>query len=174
VYFTFFLYGYWIGVDEGWWAEVRRLRGRTLASALLTLAVLFASLAQLSPTASPAPRLLIRFVADAYVWLMVLALLGWAHHALNRPWSWLPWSNEQVYPWYVVHQTLVIVLVVQLAPLRLAQPFEALVLIVGTMAGCWGVTALVRRVPWLRPCFGLRPCAESSSSSSSRVLSASP
>jgi hypothetical protein len=33
VYFTLFLYGYWIGVDTGWWAEVARLRKPMLAAA---------------------------------------------------------------------------------------------------------------------------------------------
>jgi peptidoglycan/LPS O-acetylase OafA/YrhL len=157
VYFTLFLYGYWIGVDADWWAEARRLRGRTLAGALLMLIVYFVLRAQVSPASSVSLRFVVRIVADVYLWWMVLAILGWAHQLLNRPWSWLPWAKEQVYPWYVLHQTLIVVLIVQLAPLRLAQPLEAVLLIGGTVAGCWAMTALVRRVPWLRPCFGLGP-----------------
>jgi peptidoglycan/LPS O-acetylase OafA/YrhL len=42
VYFTLFLYGWWIGVDAGWWAEATRLRWRTLGSALVALALHFA------------------------------------------------------------------------------------------------------------------------------------
>jgi hypothetical protein len=157
VYFTLFLYGYWIGVDPGWWAEARRLRGRVLTWALLMLVVYLLLRAQLHSTSSGSLRFVVRFVADVYLWWMVLAILGWAHQLLNRPWSWLPWAKEQVYPWYVLHQTLIVVLIVQLAPLRLAQPLEAVLLIGGTVAGCWAMTALVRRVPWLRPCFGLGP-----------------
>jgi hypothetical protein len=173
VYFTLFLYGYWIGVDTDWWTEARRLRGRILVCALLMLVVFFVLRAQLAPASSGFGRWVVRFVADVYLWWMVLAILGWAHQLLNRPWPWLAWANEQVYPWYVLHQTLIVVLIVQFAPLRLARPLEAAVLIVGTLAGCWGLTALIRRVPWLRPCFGLRPRAESSSSSPTCGLSAS-
>jgi glucans biosynthesis protein C len=88
-------------------------------------------------------------------------VLGWAHHTLNRPWPWLGWANESVYPWYVLHQTLIILLAVQLAPLALGPWVEPVVLLLGTALGCWLITdGLVRRVPWLRPLFGLRPRAQ--------------
>ena len=147
VYFTLFLYGYAVGTDAGWWAEATRLRWFTLAAALVLLALVFAM---------PAPRELRRLAADAYLWTTLLAILGWAHHKLNRPWRWLGWANESVYPWYVLHQTLIIVLVVQLAPLRLAPGLEAALLVLGTVAGCWGLTAVIRRSNALRPLFGLK------------------
>ena len=37
VYFTVFVYGYWIGLDTGLWAELVRLRWRTLGLALVLL-----------------------------------------------------------------------------------------------------------------------------------------
>ncbi|RYY98445.1 MAG: acyltransferase, partial [Comamonadaceae bacterium] len=108
VYCTLFLYGYTIGADPGWWAEVTRLRWRLLALALASLAAHLALRAWLGATPW---RLVPRLAADAYLWTTLLAILGWAHHALNRPWRWLPWANEAVYPWYVLHQTLIIALV---------------------------------------------------------------
>lgn len=154
VYFTLFAYGWWIGTDEGWWSAVRRLRWRFLGLALLALAA--AMLLRGQAPAGGAQRLLARAVSDVYLWWAVLAILGWAHHALNRPWPWLAWANEQVYPWYVLHQTLIIMLVVWLAPLELHPGAEAALLLAGTIAGCWGLTALIRRVNVLRPLFGLK------------------
>ena len=67
------------------------------------------------PPSEPGPwRLALRCLADLYLWAAILAILGWAHQHLNRPWRWLPWANEQVYPWYVLHQTVIIVGVVWL------------------------------------------------------------
>jgi glucan biosynthesis protein C len=60
-----------------------------------------------------------------------------------------------VYPWYVLHQTLIIVLVWWLAPLRLGPWLEPAVLLTGTLLACWALTAVVRRRAWLRPLFGL-------------------
>src|SRR5690606_28374321 len=41
VYFTLFLYGFWIGVDEGWWHEATRLRWTMTAVAITALSVYF-------------------------------------------------------------------------------------------------------------------------------------
>jgi glucans biosynthesis protein C len=156
VYFTLFLYGWWIGTDAGWWAEVRRLRWPLLVGALLLLLAFIGVRMQVAPTDAITWRLAPRLIADVYLWCTVLAIFGWAHHTLNRPWPWLAWANESVYPWYVLHQTLIIVLVTWLAPLRLGGALEATLLVPGTIAGCWSITALVRRVPLLRPLFGLK------------------
>jgi glucan biosynthesis protein C len=151
VYFTLFLYGYWIGVDEGWWDEVARLRWTLLgvAAGALALHILLRGVA--GRTTMPA-----RWAADLYMWTTLLCVLGWSRRKLDRPWPWLAWANESVYPWYVLHQTVIIVLVFWLAPLELHAGWEALLLIVGTVLGCWGLTAIVRRVGWLRPLFGLK------------------
>jgi hypothetical protein len=90
------------------------------------------------------------------MWSAVLSILGWAHLKLNRPWRWLPWANEQVYPWYILHQSVLIVLVLWLAPLQLGPALEPVLLLAGTVLGCWGLTSALRRSDWLRPLFGLK------------------
>ncbi len=174
VYFTLFLYGFWIGTAPHWWAEVTRLRKHWLAAALCALALYFGAFALLPSPLPPAWRPPVRLLGDAYLWTALVAILGWAHHLLNRPWRWLPWANEQVYPWYVLHQTLIIVLVVWLAPLQLAGPVEAAVLVAGTVAGCWSLTAVIRRVRWLRPLFGLKPLPPAPARYPSRSTPATP
>jgi glucans biosynthesis protein C len=151
VYFTLFLYGYWIGVDAGWWSEVTRLRWHLLGLAVAALALHFTLRGMAGRPSMPA-----RWAADLYMWATVLCVLGWSHHKLNKPWRWLGWANESVYPWYVLHQTVIIVLVFWLAPLELHAGWEALLVVVGTVLGCWGLTAIVRRARWLRPLFGLK------------------
>jgi hypothetical protein len=155
VYFTLFLYGWWIGTDASWWAEATRLRWVALASAAAMLALHLGLRAlALQPDAGPL-KLLARCAADLYLWAALLAILGWAHLKLDRPWRWLPWARESVYPWYVMHQTIIIVAVFWLAPLELGPVLEPVLLVVATLLGCWGLTAVVRRSAWLRPLFGL-------------------
>jgi peptidoglycan/LPS O-acetylase OafA/YrhL len=154
VYFTLFLYGWWIGVDAPLWAELRRLRWRFAAAALAALAVYLTLRAALPQV--PGARMAVRLLADLYLWTALLAILGWAHHALNRPWPWLAWANESVYPWYVLHQTLTIVGITWLSPLALGPVLEPALLLTMTLAGCWSITAVIRRSDWLRPWFGLR------------------
>ena len=159
VYFTVFVYGYWMGLDAGLWGELVRLRWRTLGLALVLLALYLGLREVAQPHGMPAARVPLRVLADGYLWTALLAILGWAHHRLNRPWPWLRWANASVYPWYVLHQTAIIVLVVWLAPAGLGPVAEPAVLVVGTVGLCWGTTAVVQRVGWLRPLFGLPPRA---------------
>jgi len=157
VYFTVFVYGYWTGLDAGLWAELVRLRWRTLALAAALLALYLGLLGLAQRHGVSAARLPLRVLADAYLWAVLLAVLGWAHHRLNRPWPWLRWANASVYPWYLLHQTAIIVLAVALAPWYLGPLLEPLILVAGTVGFCWGLTAVVQRVRWLRPLFGLPP-----------------
>lgn len=157
VYFTLFLYGWWIGTDEGFWTEVARLRWPLLTAAVFLLALHFSVRAAVQMGA-PGLRLAARICADFYLWSCILAILGWGHALLNRPWRWLAWANESVYPWYILHQTLIILFAVWLAPLRLGPWMEPAVLLAATVLGCWVLTDLaIRRAGWLRPLFGLRP-----------------
>lgn len=162
VYFTLFLYGYWIGTDAGWWGEVLRRRGVLLAVALVAVAAHFA-------LREHGLRLPARLAGDVYLWTALLAILGFAHRYLNHPWRWLPWAKEAVYPWYVLHQTLIIVLVTGLAPLALGPVVEPVLLVAGTLSGCWLLTAVVQRVRWLRPLFGLAPVRTVPQAAASRL-----
>jgi glucan biosynthesis protein C len=157
VYFTVFVYGYWIGVDTGLWAELVRLRWRTLALALVLVSVYLALPVLAQRHGFRPAQLPLRLLADAYLWTALLAILGWAHHRLNRPWPWLRWTQEMVYPWYMLHQTVIIVLVVWLAPLQWGPMAEPVALAAGTVGLCWALTAALRRVRWLRPLVGLAP-----------------
>jgi hypothetical protein len=92
-----------------------------------------------------------------YLWLAVATILGHGHRHLNRPWPWLRWANESVYPWYVLHQTLIIAGVALLAPLALGPVLEPALLVALTIVGCWLLNdGLIRRFNWLRPLFGLK------------------
>ena len=155
VYFTVFVYGYWIGLDTGLWAEFVRLRWRAFVLAVVLLVCYLGLLGAAQQHGLRAARLPLRVLADGYLWTVLLAILGWAHHCLNRPWPWLRWANESVYPWYLLHQTAIVVLAVWLAPAQLGPVREPLALVVGTVVLCWALTAVVRRVWWLRPLFGL-------------------
>lgn len=154
IYFTVFLYGYWMGVDTGVWKELERLRRVSLALAVAAIATFIAlRLGARGPASGP----LMDALRTLYLWLAVAAILGHGHRHLNRPWPWLRWANESVYPWYVLHQTLIIVGVTALAPLALGPVLEPALLVALTLLGCWLLTdGLIRRFNGLRPLFGLK------------------
>ncbi|MDQ3206543.1 MAG: acyltransferase family protein [Pseudomonadota bacterium] len=157
VYFSMFLYGWWLGTDPGLWSEFQRLRHRSLALAPGLFAV-YAGIVFSAPDDAPAwVSALVRLLRNLYIWSALCAILGWAHARLNRPWRWLPWANDSVYPWYVLHQSLIVLLAFVLLPMKLGPVLEPLAVLVGTLLGCWALSdGLVRRATWLRPLFGLR------------------
>jgi peptidoglycan/LPS O-acetylase OafA/YrhL len=91
-----------------------------------------------------------------YWWTALLALLAWGVHALNRPWPGLAYASEAVYPWYILHQSLIVLAAYWLIPLGLGPVWEPLGVLAITVAGCVLLhDLLIRRVRWLRPLFGL-------------------
>jgi peptidoglycan/LPS O-acetylase OafA/YrhL len=156
VYFTVFLYGFMLAREAGTWDELRRLRRESLGVATWVF-LAYIVLVLWLPDDAPAPiQALIWALRNLYIWTMLSAILGWSAHALNRPFRWLPWANDNVYPWYLLHQSLIVALAYWLIPLRMPAGVEALVVLAGTIAGCWLISAAVRRIGFLRPLFGLK------------------
>jgi peptidoglycan/LPS O-acetylase OafA/YrhL len=162
VYFTIFLYGYLVAKDAGFWAEALRLRKTSLAAAL-TIFVPYIVLGRMLPDSAPHWQVIVIWTMRvAYIWTMLLAILGWGHALLNRPFRWLPWATESVYPWYMLHQSLIVGIAFALMPYHLGAVTEPVVILAGTVAGCFVLSEIVKRIAWLRPCFGLKSRPRSS------------
>ncbi len=156
MYFTVFVYGWWLGRSETLWPELARLRKISLAAALMVFVVYIAIVRNQPETLPPWLLLIIWTLRISYVWLALATVLGWGHALLNRPFRWLPWATEAVYPWYILHQSLIVLLAYWLVPLKLGAAIEVPLVLAGTVAGCWLLTAAIQRSRWLRPAFGLK------------------
>ena len=156
MYFTMFVYGWWLGNDKGLWAELARLRRHTLWLGLGAFAgymvfdqIYSENLLTWASVGSWPLR-------NLYMWLAICTILGWSHTLLNRPFAWLPWARQAVFPWYILHQSAIILLAYWLVPLMLGPVVEPLLILAGTVAICWlGTSLVISKVNWLRPCFGL-------------------
>jgi glucan biosynthesis protein C len=160
-YFTFFFIGYLIGTDAGLWAELARMRRRALALAVASFAalMLLTSIFPEDPTRSQQYVMLLVTYLNRWIW--IVAVLGFAHHHLNRPFPWLPYANVAVYPWYVLHQTITVVAGYWLSRFALGPVAEPMLLVVATIGGCAVLHEFViRRSRLLRPLFGMNPLRE--------------
>lgn len=88
--------------------------------------------------------------------LCLFAVLALAKRYLTRANRWLKYLAEAVYPCYLLHQTLLIVICFALTPYQLGPWWEPLLVVGGTLAGCIVCFECIRRINWLRPLFGLR------------------
>lgn len=174
VYFTCFLAGWLIAREDGAWRWLVRRRWWTAGVALVAILVELAlKLSDLWLGNAPLPawalavdwRLVNAFARACYGWSALLAILGFARRWLDRPFAWLPYANEAVYPWYILHQTLLVLVGYWVLPLGWSATAEVVTILGGTVAGCALLhEVVIRRVRWLRPLFGLKPAADAARS----------
>jgi hypothetical protein len=164
IYATVFLYGYLLGTDTGIWAELARLRRASLPLALGCFAFYLLGIETLPDDAALPLVLAVRALHYLYLWSAIVAVLGWGHAYLDRPFRWLPYAREAVYPWYVLHQSLLLLFAWQLMPLGLGPVIEPALIVLATVGGCALLHEFViRRSRWLRPLFGLDAPARAAS-----------
>ena len=158
--FTFLVYGYLLGWHEGLWARLNLAWRPMLLLALVSYVVLVVFYNQVYMN-QPEPRESWVMVGAGLVYgtcrvVWLIAILGLSANFLNRPSKRLTYFNEAVYPYYILHQTIIIVVYSQLARFELGPVVEPLTVIALTIAGCALGFELVRRVSVLRPLFGLK------------------
>ena len=153
-----FLFGFLLMKDGRVAAQCVRMRWAALALFVAAYAA-YASYAWAYRDADAAPpepllsAMRIAFAVDQ--WSAVVAALGFGALYLNRDSGLLRTLTVAVFPFYIVHQTIIIVVGHNLAAQHLPVWAEAPILIAATALGCWLAFAVVRRVSPLRPLFGL-------------------
>ena len=162
--FAVFAFGFTVAGSSTFWERVVARRRIALGLALTGLTAymgLRVAGKVLTPeAAADLPDLDWEAISDSahvlYLWCALLAMLGYAKHYLDRPRSWLPYATTAVYPWYILHQSLIVPLAFYLGYAGLPGWLEAMLVLGGTVAGCALLHEFViRRVRWLRPLFGM-------------------
>lgn len=158
--FAAFLFGFLLIKDGRVTAQCVRLRWVALAF-FLAAYVAYARYAWVyrAEDAIPPDALigLMRVVYAIDQWCAVVAALGFGALYLTRDGKWLRTLTVAVFPFYIIHQTVIIVVGHHLARLGLPALAEGAILVAATAAGCWLTFELARRVDPLRPLFGLGP-----------------
>jgi glucan biosynthesis protein C len=93
---------------------------------------------------------------EVQCWASIAALIGVAERFWNRDHRWRPMLTEAVFPFYIIHQTVIILVEYWLKPLNIGPVAEFAILVPATVAGCWAFYLVGREIGWLRPLIGLR------------------
>lgn len=93
-------------------------------------------------------------VSSALLW--IYALVGYCGAYLNKSSRLLDYMNQAVLPWYILHQTITIVIAMNIKSADLGPALEPLFIVVGTFLGCAILYELIRRFTLLRFMFGLK------------------
>jgi hypothetical protein len=158
--FIFLLYGYLIGWQNNFWQQLKaNVKALLVSFVVLTIIVLFFyNTVWLNQDDSTSPLLLLigRICYSLMRVVGLLIVLALAYKYLNKKSSLLSYFNNAVYPFYILHQTIIIVLAYNLTPLALGPIIEPLVVIALTIFLCFACFEVIRRIDLLKPLFGVK------------------
>lgn len=159
VYFLYYASGWLIGNDDAIWARIAGRRRGAFTFAVLALLVINAvRWNDQSPTGDTLVAFAWRALQAAHAWAWVLTLLGYGRVWLNRDHAVLRWARDASYPFYILHQTVIVVIafyVVQTPePVITKFLFTSLVSLAVTLALYETLVRPSNAVRWI---FGMNP-----------------
>ena len=105
-------------------------------------------------------RMALRVAWGVNQWCAIAAAFGFAYRFRNADSAALRYLTPAVFPVYILHQTVIVALAHNAKPLGLPPLLEGPLLVLLTFAVCFSGYELIRRLPLLRPLFGLRRASE--------------
>ncbi|MCG2666023.1 acyltransferase [Bradyrhizobium sp. GCM10023182] len=154
-YATSFLIGFLLARQGGIWHDIERQRWTALVLAAVCFAVFVFAYAGLFPR-SPMLRWSAGSAYGCYQWVAMVAVLGFARRHLTADGAARRYLTDAIFPYYIVHQTAIIMIAHALQGSGLSAASEATIVISGTALTCAVIYEVARRIFWLRPLFGLR------------------
>ncbi|MBL4869932.1 MAG: acyltransferase family protein [Robiginitomaculum sp.] len=162
LYIMIFLLGFLLAKDKAFWNVVKRALKPTLwAIFFIVMTAILVWNFDFKHSGNTSLQLVEFFEERTrktlYAWLCILAFLGLAQKYLNRPSRALTYMTEAIFPWYILHQTIIIMAGYSLTRQGLSVGVEFILVTLATIAGCAiGNEFLIRRWTWIRPLFGLK------------------
>jgi hypothetical protein len=161
--FTLMVYGYLIGWNTIFWRRIsQNIKPLVIASIICYCTfIIFYNFVWLDlingiQPENPAILMIGMFNYSLIRVLGVLTVFALAHKFLNVKSSKLSYFNDAVYPFYILHQTLILVIGYNLNQLSLGPFVEPILLIIFTVMFCLLGYELIRHTDILRPFFGLK------------------
>lgn len=155
---SWFLLGAIIAKSDSFWIAVSR-NWRIAAIASIVMAV-FLTVVWQNWSMLEENGILMNFARVCrilYIWWVIFTLLGLAQAYLNKPSKTLSYLTEAIFPYYIIHQTAILMLGFYLTSLQLGPVFEFTLVTIGTVATCVLMHEyLIRPYNLVRPLFGLK------------------
>jgi glucan biosynthesis protein C len=157
--FTFFLFGFLAAKSEDFWRTIDRVLPKSLVLTLVLGGLLLAALLnEFAVTADPLLFNAFRVLKVLYAWSIIVTLLGLAQRFANRPSPTLTYLTAAIFPYYILHQTITLLVSYWFTMHEAPVAIEATTIVVVTIVGCVLGYEVIRRVAVLRPLFGLPRC----------------
>jgi glucan biosynthesis protein C len=157
LYFVVFVFGFAVARYSPFFERCANLRWMSLSIAIFAwgaITTYFWAAPEVVPTGWL--RAALRGLRELQAWTAILAMIGFAHRFLkNADGPVKKLLTQAIFPFYLIHQTIIVVAAHHLDQLRLPLAVEASLLICITALGCWLFFDLLRRVPAMCVWIGL-------------------
>ena len=153
--FLFFMGFILISAKEIFWISLSKLKSKALIIGIA------AFLIQLTIWIIGKDGVAIHFT-EAWIkvinlWSWILVIFGYGAQYLNHKSKAVSYCNRAVYPFYILHQTVMIIIAYYLMNLQWNFFIKFTIIIVGTFSICWVIYEfIILRLPILHPLFGLK------------------
>lgn len=159
LYLSVFVFGFAIAKHQPFFERCVNLRWLALAIALGCWGALVVYHGAHPDGVTPPEwlRAIMRGARELQAWTAIIAAIGFAHRYLrNADGPVRRVLTQAIFPFYLIHQTIIVAVGHHLDALGLPLVVEAPLLLGATALGCWLFYDLARRIPPLRPWVGLR------------------
>lgn len=157
VYFGMFLFGFALRGSDRLWRSIRAWW--PVAAVLAVGAYALVAVTEYTYLHMPIPDKYwywFGIVRAVQCWTSIIALIGVSDRYLDRDHPWRALLTEAVFPFYIIHQTIIVVVAGGLRSAGVGPLGEFLILLAATVVGCWAFYLIGRQIAVLRPLIGLR------------------
>ena len=161
-YGLFFVYGFFlIMIKDVLWELLKKVRKPAIFLIVICFTV-FYLLVEMG-----GPLWLKAIFKMVNIWSWILMIFGYAAKYLNRPSALLSYRNRAVYPYYILHQTITIMIGFYLMNNPMHWGLKFIIMVVGTFAGSALIYEfIIKRVKFIGLLFGVKPIKKASNDGS--------
>ncbi|RTL57244.1 MAG: acyltransferase [Sphingobacteriales bacterium] len=157
---TLVIYGYVLGRNNRFWENCEKYRFIYLSIAIISIIILFYSYWWNMNFPKKEDNSLYTYgvTNSIHIWCLIMALLGFAKRHLNFSNRFLKYANQAVYPFYILHQTLIVAFGFYVVQWAMPIAFKLLILILLCFSSLWLIYHwIIRPFMLTRILFGLKP-----------------
>lgn len=158
MYVSIFLIGFLFAASEKAQSKIKDFRISALTMAMIITFVLYAFFWVGTSGWEYIDRKVYHYLVAANRWLWILTILGFSLQYLNKPSAHLPTINQYVYPIYILHQAVIIILGYYFRDVDSSILIKFTVISLSTFVICYIVVRfLIMKFDILRILFGMKP-----------------
>jgi glucans biosynthesis protein C len=157
LYLGFFVMGFYLSMHKNFWEKIQEQRFQNLAFGLISIVILYSVYWINWVDLKGIDLFIYRVIKSINRWLWILTILGFGKKYLSFNSKSLKYANEAVYPFYILHQSVIISIAYWMINWQWSVAWKFSVIVVLTFAFCWiCFEFLIGRFNLLRFLFGLK------------------